>query len=597
MSGYFKDKFYIHKRKGTSEDPYVEVPIETHRISNAKAVLNEIPDEFNGVTVINSGYSETTGAISNSFQYRVDYSLGYVYFHENANGIDIDFTYTGTGWISMPASRIYLEVNDNEPNLTVKDQLDKGRFIWQEPVNTFSDISSAYPSPGNGWVTQSLDTGKIYKYESGIWKWIQTIAITSQIDDINNTIGNTDLLTKPTISEAIKDINDSKSSVSDSATNGNIVIDGVETQIYDGSGKSNVGHTHSLASLSDVTIVSPTDGQVLKYSSGKWQPGTDNSGSSGVIIDDTSTTSTTKTWSAQKINNEIDSVMAGSSRDTVYASDFSGANDTAKIQAAIDYARSNSKKRVFLPNGTYSVNSTITLKEGVFLVFDYNAKLFVSGNSNTIVMEKNSSIHGMNVEIVDTNFNAAVIYLDGSNNFYNTWRNTSITKVKIINVSGSYKGVGIYCYAAGSGDEVSFVNFVDVKIVSMNKAIKLEAVDPGDGSYAWVTACRFDKFSLEDCVEFVQMIGAKTIPNVVGGNHFTAMQLQPSGNTQNLFTITGEHNYLDGMCWDLFLIPHSNSIVNLTANSQNTVFDFPAVPDARITNNGTGNTKPTRTSL
>lgn len=46
-------------------------------------------------------------------------------------------------------------------------------------------------------------------------------------------------------------------------------------------GKAGSVHTHTLDSLSDVTISTPTDGQVLKYSAGAWVNGTDATGGGG----------------------------------------------------------------------------------------------------------------------------------------------------------------------------------------------------------------------------------------------------------------------------------------------------------------------------
>lgn len=95
----------------------------------------------------------------------------------------------------------------------------------------------------------------------------------------------------------------SGSTVTDSATNGYIVIDGVETQVFDASGYSltshnhdsayaaighdhdadyaAIGHTHSYAigDLSNVVLTAPSNGQVLKFNGTNWVNDTDNSGS------------------------------------------------------------------------------------------------------------------------------------------------------------------------------------------------------------------------------------------------------------------------------------------------------------------------------
>jgi BppU N-terminal domain len=319
-------------------------------------------------------------------------------------------------------------------------------------------------------------------------------------------------------------------------------------------------------------------------------------GSSGVTIDDASATSTTKTWSAQKINNEISSVSAGPSKDLLYADDFAGANDTAKIQAAIDFAVTDTKKKVMLANRNYAIAATVFVKPGVELIFDRRSQFWVYGDFNVIEVQKNASLINPYIAIDDPAFTKAAIYLDGKHKYLNTWNKAKIQEVTVINTAYSYTGIGIHCYANGNGHEISFVNFDDVKIVGMNTAVKLEAIDSGVG-YSYINANRFDRLSLDDCVNFIEMSSNETIPNECSGNSFLDMQIQPSANTQNVFTITGQFNVFRGMCWDMHLIPHSNPVVNFTVDSMDTTFEFPMISASRITNSGARNTKPATTTL
>ena len=351
----------------------------------------------------------------------------------------------------------------------------------------------------------------------------------------------------------------------------------------------------NLSSLNDVEVlVSPDEGSYLRYLNGKWKPGTGGGG--GTSIDDSTNTATDKTWSAQKIYNEISAISAGGSKDILYVDDFAGANDTAKVQAAIDAAAVGTKKKVVLANRNYGIGATIYLKPTVELIFDKRSQFWVYGNFNVIEVQNNSSLINPYIAIDDAAFTKAAIYLDGKHKYLGTWNKTIIKDVTIINTAYSYKGIGIHCYANGNNHYISFVNFDNVNIVGMNIGLKLEAINSGTG-YSYVNANRFGRFSFDDCVKFIEMSSNETIPNECSGNSFLDMQIQPSANTQNVFTITGQFNVFRGMCWDMHLIPHSNPVVKFTADSMDTTFDFPMIAASRISNLGVRNTKPSTTSL
>lgn len=53
--------------------------------------------------------------------------------------------------------------------------IDAARLIWQTPVDDFNDIATTYPTPEEGWAVQTLDDGKVYRYEGGSWVWKQQI--------------------------------------------------------------------------------------------------------------------------------------------------------------------------------------------------------------------------------------------------------------------------------------------------------------------------------------------------------------------------------------------------------------------------------------
>ncbi|PGP10537.1 hypothetical protein CN994_28945 [Bacillus anthracis] len=274
--------------------------------------------------------------------------------------------------------------------------------------------------------------------------------------------------------------------------------------------------------------------------------------------------------------------------DKVYVEDFKGKNDSNKIQSAIKKAESSKIKTVFLDDKKYKITSPIVVKQGVKLLFGYGTQFVVEGNFRVLELEKNASIEGAYIAIDDPTFNSEVIYLDGKNKYYNTWHKTRIKDINIINWTETNKGTGISLYSGGKENEISFINFENIKVVGMETGVKLVAKKPQSG-HAWINANRFMNFSLEDCVYMIYMDSNVTTPNEISGNLFTNLQIQPSNKTKSIVKVSGQHNEFNGMVWDLQKINHENELVELTDKSMNTVIEMSSVPANRILDSGKAN--------
>ncbi|HEE9032168.1 hypothetical protein [Bacillus cereus] len=272
----------------------------------------------------------------------------------------------------------------------------------------------------------------------------------------------------------------------------------------------------------------------------------------------------------------------------LYVEDFKGANDSIKIQSAINKAASSKIKTVLLDDKKYKITSPITVKKGVKLLFGYGSQFVVEGNFRVLELEKNASIEGAYIAIDDPKFNSEVIYLEGKNKYYNTWNKTQIKDINIINWTETNKGTGISLYSAGKENEISFVNFENIKIVGMETGLKLVAKKPSTGQ-AWINANRFMNFSLEDCVNMIYMDSQVTTPNEISGNQFTNLQIQPSNKTKSIIKVSGQYNEFHGMVWDLNKIKHENELIELTDKSMNTVIEMFSVPANRILDSGKSN--------
>ena len=272
----------------------------------------------------------------------------------------------------------------------------------------------------------------------------------------------------------------------------------------------------------------------------------------------------------------------------LYVENFKGENDSIKIQSAINKAESSKIKTVLLDDKKYKITSPIIVKKGVKLLFGYGSQFVVEGNFRVLELENNASIEGAYIAIDDPKFNSEVIYLDGKNKYYNTWKKTQIKDINIINWTETNKGTGISLYSAGKENEISFVNFENIKIVGMETGLKLVAKKTSTGQ-AWINANRFMNFSLEDCVNMIYMDSQVTTPNEISGNQFTNLQIQPSNKTKSIIKVSGQYNEFHGMVWDLNKIKHENELIELTDKSMNTVIEMSSVPANRVLDSGKSN--------
>lgn len=274
--------------------------------------------------------------------------------------------------------------------------------------------------------------------------------------------------------------------------------------------------------------------------------------------------------------------------DKVYVEDFKGKNDTNKIQSAINKAESSKIKTVLLDDKKYKITSPIVVKQGVKLLFGYGTQFVVEGNFKVLELEKNASIEGAYIAIDDPTFNSEVIYLDGKNKYYNNWHKTQVKDINIINWTETNKGTGISLYSGGQENEISFINFENIKVVGMETGVKLVAKKPQFG-HAWINANRFMNFSLEDCVNMIYMDSNVTTPNEISGNQFTNLQIQPSNKTKSIVKVSGQYNEFHGMVWDLQKINYENELIELTDKSMNTLIKMSSVPENRILDGGKAN--------
>lgn len=264
----------------------------------------------------------------------------------------------------------------------------------------------------------------------------------------------------------------------------------------------------------------------------------------------------------------------------VFVDDFSGATDSIKIQAAINFAQSSNKKVVLSGNKTYFLNAPIVIKNGVELKASRDTQYAVQGNFRVFELQQNASLVGGFITINSTSFNSDAIFLDGKYQY----EKTNVKDIYLTNWSGKVGGTAIKLYSGANNSKIQYINFENITISRFTNGIFLQSVKPASGE-AWVNANRFDKITIDGCINMIVLDSAKQPPNECSGNVFSNLQIQPSSATNKLFTITGTENQFDGMCWDLHFIAHTNPVVEFRPESGGNQFRL-GLPYNRIVNNG-----------
>lgn len=130
MPFYFPnvDPTYIYQR---DEDEYLSL-IDERTVRHGKVVLREIPLFTDKVKVTNRSGQVMTEVDKETLannEFRVDYSVGIIFFNASLNSQIVICEYTGTGYVSISANRIWMDNGVEDPVETLQEalsQVDEG---------------------------------------------------------------------------------------------------------------------------------------------------------------------------------------------------------------------------------------------------------------------------------------------------------------------------------------------------------------------------------------------------------------------------------------------------------------------------------------
>lgn len=264
----YQDPIVYRMRKGSVDDPYIEIS-QTDKVRNGIILLREIPDKFNGITVTDGTINLATkdSGIPDANTVVVDWTNGILTFDSFYEGQTFTINFMGRGNVYLPSSKVYTNVDENgnviETLQTLTDSTeqardsantaadnantqatyaqqqgdyaktqgdyakqvgDENKTVWKTPVANFDEIATTYPSPQHGWTVQTIDNGKIYRYNSvtSTWEYIQEYNNTA-ITDLQNQLSKQNQQST-TIGHGLNVINASQNSPLDIQIEGRTLV-------------------------------------------------------------------------------------------------------------------------------------------------------------------------------------------------------------------------------------------------------------------------------------------------------------------------------------------------------------------------------------
>ncbi|MCA0149776.1 glycoside hydrolase family 55 protein [Rossellomorea vietnamensis] len=263
-------------------------------------------------------------------------------------------------------------------------------------------------------------------------------------------------------------------------------------------------------------------------------------------------------------------------------------DDSSAIQAAIDYSHENGHLPVQLLGETYILKKGLHLKEGVSLEMGVATKLVAEGNFNVLELEEKSSVTNGTIEVTTPDFQSSAIYISGKERVWTTNR-IQVENVTLYNSSGSNKGEGISLTAGSSGEFISFMNILGVNVSGFYSGVSLEVSPPEGGEeYNFINGNRFVNLTLDDCIVCIQVDSSASIPNEASGNMFDNLQIQLTERTSKAVSLSGSHNIIEGMVWDMNALKGNQSLIEFSNESSENVVKF-NIPKVSLVDKGSNN--------
>ncbi|MBY0595820.1 pectate lyase family protein [Bacillus bingmayongensis] len=243
-------------------------------------------------------------------------------------------------------------------------------------------------------------------------------------------------------------------------------------------------------------------------------------------------------------------------------------NNSQAIQEAINYCVANNYSKVVITGKKqYTISSPIVIKSNVHLEMDPTVTLIVKGNFQVFELQKNTSISGGSIEIMDNSFNSSVLFLSGTQQI-EIHNHTCISNINIINRTTTYQGIAIHFSCTKAWDFISFVKAHSIQITNFHTAIYLKTEKLEDiNNPCWINANSFHSIFIDGCQYGIEIVGNSELPYEISGNTFTGIQVQCRKQTKKVIRCSGAYNMFDGVIWDVFRMEAAPLVIEFSSTS------------------------------
>ncbi|MFE4896533.1 glycoside hydrolase family protein [Peribacillus butanolivorans] len=243
-------------------------------------------------------------------------------------------------------------------------------------------------------------------------------------------------------------------------------------------------------------------------------------------------------------------------------------DNSPAIQDTINYCVANNHSKVVITGKKqYTLSSPIVIKSNVHLEIDPTVTLIIKGNFRVFELQKDASISGGTIEIVDNSFNSSVIFLSGAQQI-EIHNHTTISNINIINRTTTYQGIAIHLYCEKAWDFISFFKACSLQITNFNTAIYLKTEKLLNiNTPCWINANSFHSIFIDGCQYGIEIVGNGELPYEISGNMFTGIQVQCRSQTKKVIRCSGAYNIFEGVIWDTYRMDAPPLVIEFSSTS------------------------------
>lgn len=230
------------------------VPIaESLTINNGFLFLKEIPDRNNVVTIGNLVEVQKPEELDSETKFYIDYNAGIVYFDSKLNGTKVNVEYSGIGIVYYPASRIYLEVDENHEIIRTLSDIE-GQLSSLTNLKNQQERLKQEIEERNGNLNKTIEEARTINLDGSVEKAKQA---KTELDGATNKAN----LIKGDLDTKINLANTTKTSIDGSIASANEKIDKASEKVNEISSKiSEANETHQkLTTTKDDIAASLSD--------------------------------------------------------------------------------------------------------------------------------------------------------------------------------------------------------------------------------------------------------------------------------------------------------------------------------------------------